>query len=260
MSREQRAQAFRAADWSGSHEELSSSFGHALRGVAPSLRIAVAPRAESASKAASKSSPASSWAWGVKRGFDIGTALTLLVVLMPGLLLIAAAIKLTSPGPVLFRQQRYGLNNELFEILKFRSMSVESADTSGIRQTQAGDPRVTPLGRILRRSSLDELPQLINVLRGDMSLVGPRPHVPGMLAADRLYEDLVPYYFERHRVRPGVTGLAQANGLRGSTKDAAVATARIDQDVAYVENWSLMLDMRILWTTAKSEFLSGSGI
>jgi lipopolysaccharide/colanic/teichoic acid biosynthesis glycosyltransferase len=119
---------------------------------------------------------------------------------------------------------------------------------------------VTALGRVLRLTSLDELPQLFNVLRGDMSLVGPRPHVPRMLAADALYEDVVPYYFQRHCVKPGITGLAQVNGFRGSTANAGAAISRIDYDLEYVETWSFWLDMKIIWRTVWREFIFGSGM
>lgn len=195
-----------------------------------------------------------------KRCFDFCLALFIIILFAPGLLAIALAIKATSPGPILFRQKRYGLGGKTFTIFKFRTMRVEQSDRTGVRQTRRNDPRVTTLGRLLRRSSLDELPQLFNILRGDMSLVGPRPHVPDMLAAGILYEELVPYYFDRCRVRPGMTGLAQVNGLRGSTEDAAVAKSRIDHDLDYIEQWSFWLDARILISTAKAEFLSGSGI
>jgi lipopolysaccharide/colanic/teichoic acid biosynthesis glycosyltransferase len=196
----------------------------------------------------------------LKRCFDVATASLLLILLAPGLLAIALAIKLTSHGPVFFRQSRYGTNSRDFEILKFRTMFIDASDPSGVTQTQRGDPRVTPLGRWLRQSSLDELPQLWNVIRGDMSLVGPRPHVPGMLAGGVLYEELVPYYFERHAMRTGITGLAQVNGLRGSTLDPAVAKARIDQDLEYVRHWSFGLDIKILWETFRREFLTGRGV
>lgn len=196
----------------------------------------------------------------VKRGFDVIVSVLLLIAFAPGIIAIAAAVKLGSPGPVLFRQKRYGQNNEQFEVFKFRTMFIDKTDHSGVRQTRENDPRITPLGRVLRRCSLDELPQLINVVRGDMSLVGPRPHVPGMLAAGMLYEELVPDYFERHRVRPGITGLAQVSGLRGSTEDAGAARARIDYDLAYIEHRTLGLDLLILWRTLRREFLSGNGI
>ncbi|WP_245410880.1 sugar transferase [Microvirga flavescens] len=195
-----------------------------------------------------------------KRALDVTVALVLICLLAPGLILIAAAIRLTSPGPAIFRQKRYGLGGAPFEIFKFRTMSVHACDPSGRTQTCQGDMRLTSIGRFLRKSSLDELPQLINVLRGDMSLVGPRPHVPGMLAGGMLYEDLVPEYFERLRVLPGVTGLAQVNGLRGSTEDPALAIARVSDDLAYIEHWSLMLDIKIILKTAQCEFLSGSGL
>jgi lipopolysaccharide/colanic/teichoic acid biosynthesis glycosyltransferase len=186
-----------------------------------------------------------------------GLALLLLALLMVA---IAIAIKITSRGPVLFSQWRYGYRNHRFRIYKFRTMYMHLSDVTGTRQTIERDTRVTPVGRFLRSTSLDELPQLINVLIGDMSLVGPRPHVPGMLAAARPYEDLIPYYFQRHLVRPGITGLAQVNGCRGSTIQANAAIDRIDYDLAYIENWSLWLDIRILLLTVKREFLAGHGI
>jgi lipopolysaccharide/colanic/teichoic acid biosynthesis glycosyltransferase len=196
-----------------------------------------------------------------KRWFDFTAATLLLLLLAPGLLGIALAIRLTSRGPALFTQPRYGRNGELFGIYKFRTMYIDHADPSGVRQTRRGDPRVTPFGRFLRRTNLDEVPQLLNVVKGDMSLVGPRPHVPGMLAGGKLYEELVPYYFDRGRVRPGITGLAQVKGLRGSTEDASLAVARVDHDLEYIENWSFALDVRILVETVRTELLSGgSGI
>lgn len=195
-----------------------------------------------------------------KRLFDIATAGIALMVLSPLLLAIAAAIKLTSPGPVFFTQQRYGHRNRPFRIFKFRTMHVQMSDKSGITQTVGNDPRVTLLGRVLRQTSLDELPQLINVLIGDMSLVGPRPHVPGMKAASVKYEDLVPYYFQRHNIRPGITGLAQVSGCRGSTALAAAAVSRVDYDLEYIERWSLWLDIKIIWRTIRHEFFSGTGI
>jgi polysaccharide biosynthesis protein PslA len=194
-----------------------------------------------------------------KRVFDVTGSLTGLMFLLPIFVAIALAIKATSRGPVFFRQYRYGYRNRLFKIYKFRTMHHARGDASGRRQTVAGDSRITPLGRILRNTSLDEIPQLINVLRGDMSLVGPRPHVPGMLAADLLYEDLVPYYFQRHTARPGITGLAQVSGCRGSTAQSGPAISRIDYDLHYIERWSLRLDIMIIMRTIRKEFLSGSG-
>jgi lipopolysaccharide/colanic/teichoic acid biosynthesis glycosyltransferase len=191
--------------------------------------------------------------------FDVLAAGAGLLFLAPLLIAIVATIKSTSAGPVLFRQARYGYRNRRFQIYKFRTMYTHLGDRSGVRQTVSGDPRVTPVGRILRSTSLDELPQLINVLKGDMSLVGPRPHVPGMLAASMRYEDLVPYYLQRHSVRPGITGLAQVSGCRGSTEQANRAIARIDHDLDYIERWSLWLDLKIILQTCRREFLAGSG-
>ena len=194
-----------------------------------------------------------------KRVMDIACASAALVFLAPLLISVATAIKLTSSGPVLFNQNRYGYRNRRFRIHKFRTMYTHLADSSGTRQTVGNDPRVTPLGRFLRKTSIDELPQLFNVIKGDMSLVGPRPHVPRMQAASILYEDLVPYYFQRHCVRPGITGLAQVSGCRGSTATAESAISRIDYDLEYIENWSLWLDVKVMVRTVVREFISGSG-
>ena len=194
-----------------------------------------------------------------KRAMDVLIASMALVFLMPLLIGISIAIKATSPGPVFFKQRRYGLRNRQFQIYKFRTMDVETGDQSGVRQTTSNDPRVTPIGRFLRRTSLDELPQLLNVVIGDMSIVGPRPHVPGMQAGARLYEDLVPYYFHRHTVRPGITGLAQVSGCRGSTVNRDSAMDRIDYDLQYIETWPIWLDIKIIAKTARQEFLSGNG-
>ena len=197
-----------------------------------------------------------------KRAFDIIVALFGILVLLPSLFAIALAIKLTSRGPVLFCQRRYGLNSETFLLYKFRTMYFDKCDDSGVTQTRQGDLRVTRVGRVLRRSNLDELPQLFNVLKGEMSLVGPRPHVPGMLAAGVPYEVFVPNYFDRHRgARPGVTGLAQARGFRGSTERAEDAKGRIDLDLKYIQNWSFGLDLRLILETAWTEFVkAGNGI
>jgi lipopolysaccharide/colanic/teichoic acid biosynthesis glycosyltransferase len=194
-----------------------------------------------------------------KRALDVLGATAGLVILGPLLIGIALAIKATSPGPVFFRQKRYGYHNRRFWIYKFRTMYVDRGDQRGTQQAKADDPRVTPLGRILRKSSLDELPQLINVLKGDMSLVGPRPHVPGMLANAMLYEEFIPYYFQRHNMRPGVTGLAQVCGYRGSTTEPDAALSRVDCDLQYIERWSLGLDIEIILRTVVREFFSGSG-
>lgn len=195
-----------------------------------------------------------------KRAFDFTAAAAGLLFLMPLLIGIAIAIKVTSPGPIFFRQYRYGYRNRIFNIYKFRTMYMSAGDKSGRQQTVQGDSRITKIGRILRNTSLDEIPQLINVLKGDMSLVGPRPHVPGMMAAGVLYEDLVPYYFQRHATRPGITGLAQVNGWRGSTQDAEAAIWRVDQDLDYIARRSLLLDISIVIRTVRREFINGSGM
>ena len=195
----------------------------------------------------------------VKRLMDLGGAGVGLLLCSPLFIGIAIAIKVTSSGPVFFRQKRYGYHNCRFRIYKFRTMFLHLTDVRGTRQTRIGDPRVTPLGRFLRKYSLDELPQLINVLRGDMSLVGPRPHVPGMLAGGMLYERLTPYYFQRHNMRPGITGLAQAFGYRGSTELPLSAVERLDRDLRYIEQWSLWLDLKIIVRTAANELTRGSG-
>jgi lipopolysaccharide/colanic/teichoic acid biosynthesis glycosyltransferase len=194
-----------------------------------------------------------------KRAVDVAGASVGLLVASPLLIAIAIAIKATSRGPIFFGQKRYGYRNGRFRIYKFRTMFVHLSDVTGTRQTRHDDPRVTPLGRILRKYSLDELPQLINVLVGDMSLVGPRPHVPGMLAGGMLYERLTPYYFQRHNMRPGITGLAQVSGYRGSTEVPLSAIERLDRDLRYIEQWSLWLDLKIIVGTVLNELTRGSG-
>ncbi|MDR3517280.1 MAG: undecaprenyl-phosphate glucose phosphotransferase [Azospirillaceae bacterium] len=169
-----------------------------------------------------------------------------LVVFAPLLLLFAALVQLDSPGPVLFRQDRYGFNNRVFTVLKFRTMHVALGDASGAQRTVRQDPRVTRVGAVLRAFSIDELPQLFNVLRGDMSLVGPRAHAVAMRVGGRPYDETVEEYFARHRVRPGLTGLAQVNGLRGEVADTVAAQRRVEYDLNYIENWSLWLDFKIL--------------
>jgi Undecaprenyl-phosphate glucose phosphotransferase len=176
-------------------------------------------------------------------------ALFCLFVALPLMLSIALAIKLDSHGPVLFRQQRLGAKNRPFNLLKFRSMYADQADPLGRRLTGAGDPRVTRLGKLLRRTSLDELPQLINVLRGDMSLVGPRPHAVAAQAGGLPYVEAVDDYPLRHRVKPGMTGWAQVNGWRGETTRIEQLKGRVECDLYYVENWSLGLDLLILGRT-----------
>lgn len=191
-----------------------------------------------------------------KRLFDLGVGTFALVVLSPVILAAACAIVLESPGPVLFRQQRFGMGGQPISVLKFRTMRPESCDVSGGVQTATRDARVTRVGRLLRRCSIDELPQLINVLRGEMSLVGPRPHPLGMTIEDRLYGDAVAHYRARHLVRPGITGWAQVNGSRGAVHDMEKARRRVELDLYYVNNWSLGLDLLILIRTVTGAFLS----
>lgn len=188
----------------------------------------------------------------IKRAFDIVLSALMIVSLMPWLLLIAVAIALSSPGPIFFVQTREGLLGRSFRIYKFRTVYAKHADATGLRQVEDGDGRVTPIGRILRATAFDELPQLFNILRGDMSLIGPRPHVPAMLAAEQRYDELVPYYALRLLAKPGLSGWAQINGLRGPTHDPDLALKRIDHDIAYVRNFSLLLDLKILLRTMTS--------
>ncbi|RYE57474.1 MAG: sugar transferase, partial [Rhizobiaceae bacterium] len=174
-------------------------------------------------------------------------------------LLIALLIKLDSPGPIFFGQRRWGKDKSVIEVYKFRSMAIDRCDPTGVEQTIDNDPRVTRLGRVLRRTNIDELPQLWNILKGDMSLVGPRCHAIGMKACGMLYEDLVPSYHRRHGVRPGLTGLAQMRGLRGPTDTAFKARARVRADLFYIENFSLLLDLRIIMGTIRNEITGGTG-
>ena len=191
-----------------------------------------------------------------KRVMDVLGAGLALVLLMPILALVALAIKLESAGPVFFVQERWGKGGRRFKVLKFRSMYVNACDPSGIAQTVQGDARVTRVGAILRRTNIDELPQLINVLKGDMSLVGPRCHVVGMQAAGMDYEELVPQYHLRHAMRPGITGLAQMRGLRGPTRDASPAIRRVRSDLEYIVRFNVLLDVVILIKTVWNEVFS----
>ena len=202
--------------------------------------------------------PLDHWSIVQKAAFDRIVAATLLLALSPVLLLTALAIRLDSPGPVFFRQPRVGYNNRTFRMFKFRSMFVDMSDMHASRQTSRDDPRVTAVGRVIRKYSLDELPQLINVLLGDMSLVGPRPHAMNTRAEGLSLEEAEASYAVRHRVRPGITGWAQVNGSRGELRTAAQVRARVAHDLYYIENWSLALDLRIMVMTALKEIRSKS--
>jgi len=199
------------------------------------------------------------WQLGLKRGIDIVVSAAALIVLTPLLLTVAALIRIDSRGPILFRQNRWGKDCGLIKVYKFRSMYTDRCDQSGVAQTVQDDPRVTKIGRVIRRLNIDELPQLLNVLKGDMSLVGPRCHAVGMLAAGIPYEELVEDYHQRHVMRPGMTGLAQMRGLRGPTDRASKARARIVSDLYYVNNFSLWLDFTIMAGTVYSELRGGKG-
>ncbi|PRX08148.1 UNVERIFIED_ORG: lipopolysaccharide/colanic/teichoic acid biosynthesis glycosyltransferase [Martelella mediterranea] len=195
----------------------------------------------------------------LKRLFDIAISFGALAALSPLFLVIAILIRLDSPGPVFFSQVRWGRNGTKIKIFKFRSMRNDLGDKSGVKQTVENDPRITKIGAFLRRTNIDELPQLFNVLRGDMSLIGPRCHAVGMLASGMLFEELVPEYHQRHVMRPGLSGLAQIRGWRGPTTRRGEARARIMCDLYYVSNYSFMLDMQILFATLRSEVGRGTG-
>lgn len=186
-----------------------------------------------------------------KRLSDVVFSSAILVTLAPLLLLIALGVKATSPGPVLFKQRRYGLDGKEIIVYKFRSMTV-SEDGGYVPQARRGDARITPLGAFLRRTSLDELPQFINVLQGRMSVVGPRPHA---VAHNETYRKLIKGYMVRHKVRPGITGLAQVSGLRGETDTLDKMQSRIDCDLDYLRNWSMALDINIIFKTIFLVFL-----
>jgi putative colanic acid biosynthesis UDP-glucose lipid carrier transferase len=180
-----------------------------------------------------------------KRGFDVLFAGGVLVLILPLLVVIAMGVKLTSPGPVLFKQRRYGKNAKIIEVFKFRTMRV-TEDGMVVKQATRTDPRVTQLGTFLRRSSLDELPQFFNVLRGDMSVVGPRPHA---IAHNEEHRTLILEYMLRHTVRPGITGWAQVNGFRGETDTLEKMIRRVECDLDYIRRYSFWFDLKIIWLT-----------
>jgi putative colanic acid biosynthesis UDP-glucose lipid carrier transferase len=189
--------------------------------------------------------PIRDWGYLAKLVFDYTIATVSVVLFAPLMLIIALAIKLDSRGPVIFRQRRHGFNHRVIDIFKFRTMTVVENDDR-VEQARKNDPRVTRIGRLLRKTSLDELPQLFNVLRGEMSLVGPRPHA---LAHNHHYCDKLDRYASRHCVKPGMTGWAQINGLRGPTDDPEMMRLRVLLDLYYIENWSLWLDVKIIAAT-----------
>ena len=193
--------------------------------------------------------PQAGWGRIWKRCFDLGVAGLASLVSLPLMLIIAGGIKLESGGPVLFRQKRYGFNNKLIEIYKFRTMYAQSADLLGTRLTERDDPRVTRFGGLLRRLSLDELPQLLNVLRGEMSVVGPRPHAILTTAGGRECDEVVNQYAVRHKVKPGITGWAQVNGWRGTMQDEEHLIRRVEHDMYYINNWTPLFDMQIIVRT-----------
>ena len=194
--------------------------------------------------------PITDWDVVMKWLFDKTVGLLALIALAPVMALVALAIKLDSRGPILFKQKRYGFNNELIEVYKFRSMYVDQSDATASKLVTKGDPRVTRVGRLIRKTSLDELPQLFNVVFvGNLSLVGPRPHAVNAKADERRYDEAVDGYFARHRVKPGITGWAQINGWRGETDTHEKIQRRVEHDLYYIENWSVLFDLFILFKT-----------
>jgi Undecaprenyl-phosphate glucose phosphotransferase len=189
------------------------------------------------------------WDHVVKWLFDKIVGALLIVLTAPIMALVALAVRLDSPGPILFKQRRHGFNNELIEIYKFRSMHTGDTDHKASKLVTKDDPRVTRVGRFIRKTSLDELPQFFNVIMGTLSLVGPRPHATQAKAANALYSDVVDGYFARHRVKPGVTGWAQINGWRGETDTEEKIQHRVEHDLYYIENWSVLFDLYILLKT-----------
>jgi putative colanic acid biosynthesis UDP-glucose lipid carrier transferase len=181
----------------------------------------------------------------VKRASDVLLSLLILALISPLMAAIAVGVRLSSPGPILFRQRRYGVDGRKIVVYKFRTMTV-AEDGDVVRQATRNDSRITRFGAFLRRTSLDELPQFINVLQGRMSVVGPRPHA---VAHNEMYRKLIRGYMIRHKVRPGVTGLAQVNGWRGETETVEKMKGRIEMDLRYLRNWSLLLDLQIILKT-----------
>jgi Undecaprenyl-phosphate glucose phosphotransferase len=194
--------------------------------------------------------PLSDGSVALKWLFDKFAGMSMLLILSPVMLLTAILIKLTSRGPIFFRQRRYGFNNQLIEVFKFRSMYADAEDQQAQKLVTKDDPRVTPFGRFIRKTSLDELPQLLNVVfKGNLSLVGPRPHAMAAKASNELYQNVVDGYFARHKVKPGITGWAQVSGWRGETDTAQKIQKRVEHDLYYIDNWSIWFDIYIMLMT-----------
>jgi exopolysaccharide biosynthesis polyprenyl glycosylphosphotransferase len=193
--------------------------------------------------------PLSASEQAVKRLFDASVSLALLIFLAPLMLLTALLIKLESSGPIFFKQKRYGFGKEIIYVYKFRSMYHEMSDQLADKLTERDDPRVTKVGAFIRRFSIDELPQLLNVLRGEMSMVGPRPNPLNAKAGGELYDRVVDNFYTRYRVLPGITGWAQVNGLRGNTDTKEKLVRRVEYDLYYIQNWSFWLDLKIVLLT-----------
>jgi Undecaprenyl-phosphate glucose phosphotransferase len=240
-------------------ERLKALFSK-LKGIATDVRLSIEPLAERFQVRGMSyvgtvpvleiaDRPIRHWRAVVKSTEDKALSLLLAIFFAPLMAITAVLIKLNSRGPVFFVQERFGFNNDVIKVLKFRTMYIDRGDESGAQRTVPNDPRVTSVGRVMRALSIDELPQLINVLRGDMSLVGPRPHAIAMKAGDRLYGEAVEQYLHRHRVKPGITGWAQVHGLRGEIDTIEKAHARVAHDLYYIEHWSLWFDLKILLKT-----------
>jgi Undecaprenyl-phosphate glucose phosphotransferase len=197
--------------------------------------------------------PIADWNFVLKALFDRVVGALMLLALSPVMALTALAVKLDSKGPVFFKQKRYGFNNELIEVFKFRSMYTDMSDANAAKLVTKDDPRVTRVGKFIRKTSLDELPQLFNVVfKGNLSLVGPRPHAVHAKAQNQLYDEVVDGYFARHRVKPGITGWAQVNGWRGETDTSEKIQRRVEHDLYYIENWSVFFDVYIIVKTPVS--------
>ena len=241
------------------HVNRRSDWAHAMRGmnvhaevIAPELRevgaLGIARHADNTTVLLARG-PLGLRARFCKRVFDVAFAMGTLLFLLPLLVLTAIAIKIDSPGPVFFRQPRIGRQNRVFQVYKFRSMHVNVLDAGGRNSTRRSDPRVTRVGQFIRATSIDELPQLLNVFLGDMSVVGPRPHAVYSTAQEQLFWEIDSRYWHRHACKPGITGLAQVKGLRGATEQTSDLTNRVSADLEYMYNWSFLGDLLIIFRT-----------